>query len=261
MNVIKELAAGLLFSFFSITIVFGSASLSLAEGSLLSTPLPTATLTPGLVMQTSAFIPPTPSPQVQSTQVPTPTFTSQPTATSCPPPPGWEQYIVQSGDSLQNLAEQRQMTIEEIYVGNCLFSQELIPGTYLYVLPFTPVPEAPTSTSTPIPCGPPTGWFSYTVRDNDTLYLLHVYFGVSIYELQMANCLGNSTLIRTGDILYVPSYPVFLPTSSATPLPTATATVEIPTETPAPTQTEVVIPSEVVATLETPVITEIVPTP
>jgi LysM repeat protein len=126
------------------------------------------------------------------------------------------------------------------------------------VLPtYTPTPtlsKTPTSeASATIPstqialCGPPPGWVIYTVQPGDTLYRLSRSVGVSIAEIQWANCLGNSTTIRNGQQLFLPRIPpppvlpttppppVFIPT--VTPLPTESPTATAPPATPVPTET------------------------
>lgn len=258
MRIVKELLTGLIFSILSIVFFLGAASLSIVEGKMTEAQLSAFQATAPQV-QTPVTIPsPTPTRINQITPLPSPTFTSLPSPTPCPIPEGWVSYIVQQGDTINTLAELHQVEWEIVFSGNCLLSQELIPGTLLYLPPAPVVEETPIPTLTPVLCGPPTGWVPYTIKANDTLYLLSVYFGVSIYELQLANCMGTSTLIRTGDILYVPRYPVFLPTETLTPIPslTATSTVIIPTDTPQsiyttespPLETETVETSPVIPT-------------
>jgi LysM repeat protein len=66
----------------------------------------------------------------------------------------------------------------------------------------------PTTTSpTQEECVPPPGWVIYTVRTGDTLYGLSLALGISVNELETANCLTNPSLIYVGQQLYVPSSP------------------------------------------------------
>lgn len=88
----------------------------------------------------------------------------------------------------------------------------------------TPTIASPTITESISICGPPSRWVVYTVRPGDTLYRLSKVLGVSISQLQEANCLGNSTAIRAGTGLYVP----FLPPASPGP------TIRPPTSMPPP---------------------------
>lgn len=86
-------------------------------------------------------------------------------------------------------------------------------------------------TSTPEPstagCQSPAGWPVYIVRPGDTLFSLSLTLGISVQELQSANCLTSETLYA-GQSLYVP----FLPNPvqpSRTPKPTSR-----PSRTPLP---------------------------
>lgn len=168
---------------------------------------------------------------------PTHTPIPPPTPTNCPPPQGWVAHIVQTEDTLNTLANQTGTTPNEIIAANCLYSnQPLIPGSILYVPPQPTLPPP-----TPIPCGPPPGWVRYTVQSGDTLYRLSLNFGVSISQLQVANCLGSSIYIQAGQNLFVPNIPTRTPSPSSSPSPTATATATpspSPSATlPAPTET------------------------
>ena len=63
---------------------------------------------------------------------------------------------------------------------------------------------------------------SYIVKPGETLFGLSQRFGVSLQQLQLANCLSNPDL-KYGQSLFVPFSP--------SPTPTAT---ELPTEAPTP---------------------------
>jgi len=117
----------------------------------------------------------------------------------------------------------------------------------------TPTPPVLIYTSNPLPpqtsCGRPSSWVAYTVQPTDTLYRLSLAFGVTVGQLQSANCMGNSTILHVGRTLYVPPWAMnpILPTLEPTwplltEIPTETP-VGNPTETPVPTSTE--IPTEV----------------
>ncbi|MBN1668605.1 MAG: LysM peptidoglycan-binding domain-containing protein [Anaerolineales bacterium] len=99
-------------------------------------------------------------------------------------------------------------------------------------------PEAPTQTqaeptvqpsaSATVPaCGAPPGWVIYIVQPGDTLYGISLLFGVSIAELQNANCLA-SVYVYSGQRLYVPNVPTITSpatqTSTASSAPTSTHT-------------------------------------
>jgi uncharacterized protein len=150
------------------------------------------------------------------------------------------------GLNLAFLNPQEQEIVPPMIVGPGSFSTQTFPGFYITatVSP-TPTPlieETPTPTPTllavapatvvaPAPtqvvCGaPPASWVRYTVRSGDTLYGLSLTYGVSMAQIQTANCLQTTTLI-TGQVLYVPNVPTrtlvpTLPPADATPTPEST---------------------------------------
>jgi LysM repeat protein len=222
MRIARQILWGLSIALFSSGIVLGSLSLSLAEGDMAAL-LPT---TPSLSSPSLTF-PPFPSlAGTTSTPIPsTATFTSPPPLTNCPPPAGWQAYLVQPGDTLEGLAERYRVPVDQLSQANCMMTTSLLPGLYLYV--------PPVLTRTPAPCGPPSGWIRYTILKGDTLYTLAQYYLVTVQQLQKANCMGNSTILYAGRQIYVPPMPTRTPsptpTSSLTPTSTSTLT---PTQTP-----------------------------
>lgn len=105
---------------------------------------------------------------------------------------------------------------------------------------------------TPTECVPPEGWIAYLVKPTDSLLRLSLLYRTSVEVLQSANCLEERTLIRPGEILYVPPSPT--PTITFTRTPTRTRVPVLlnnPTspshgENPppfAPTSTFTVVPS------------------
>lgn len=218
MQTLRPLLWGMVIALASFAFLMGSFSLSLAEGNMVGwtpTSPPTATgealTTPG-----DTPLPPPPSP--------TPSLPPPPT--NCPPPAGWLPYVVQPGDTLASLAADYQLSSAELGQANCLLTSSLLPGVVVYV--------PPVLTPTPVPCGPPTGWVTHVVRPGDTLYQLSQAYGVTVAELRQANCL-TSSLIRTGQRLYVPPWATRTPspTLSGTPTPTVTPS-HTPTLTPSP---------------------------
>lgn len=96
-------------------------------------------------------------------------------------------------------------------------------------LTFTPTfTVSPTPDPSPTACVRPEGWVPYTVNPTDSLYRLSVIYGVAIEELQSVNCMGNNTLLKPGDIIFVPEL------STPTPSFTPTLTPVPPTNTSAP---------------------------
>jgi LysM repeat protein len=219
-----QILGGIMIALASIGLILGGISLSLAEGNLTTKLAPTLTL------------PPTSSPAWQPCILPTdsptpPPFTwtpsLPPSPTSCPSPPGWLPYVVQPDDTLDALSAYYQISSAELGQANCLPTKELLLGAIVYVPPMP--------TQTPVPCGPPRTWVAYTIQAGDTLYHLSWVYGITVVELQRANCLGHSTLIRTGRRLYVP------PWATRTPSPTASSTVAA---TDTPTDTPTILPSD-----------------
>lgn len=88
-----------------------------------------------------------------------------------------------------------------------------------------------TSTQYPstVPCGAPYGWVQYRVKLGDTLFSLSKTYGVSISQLQTANCMGTSQELFAGTLIYVP-FAVIVPTSSKT-------NTAVPTKSPTSTNT------------------------
>ena len=272
MKNLRQVFLGIIIALASIGLLLGGLSLSLAEGNSnatsTSSPTSTPTLTPTSSPTWQPFTP-TSSPTWQpftpsavftspslDSPTPFPTWTPSLTLTlptpppNCPPPVGWLVYFVQPGETLDSIATRYRISTAELQNANCLITAELIPGVVIYVPPMR--------TQTPLPCGAPNSWIVYTVQPGDTLYRLSVYYGITVIELQRANCLGSSTLLHTGQLLYVPSWPphpalptataIIFPTSTQTYTPPATFTMpftSIPTDTlvPAPSDTPVEVPT------------------
>lgn len=174
-------------------------------------PLPTtATFTPAFTQTASA------TPTITPTWTPSLTFTitQTPTATACPVPKGWQVYTVKEKDTLKILAKQRKTTVDAIIQGNCLVTNKLTAGMELYL------PSASTATPTPVACVKPMGWIEYTVTADDTLTLLADVLGVTVIELQTANCMAEDAELKPGKIIFLPSDPESLPTRIPGAIPT-----------------------------------------
>jgi len=72
-------------------------------------------------------------------------------------------------------------------------------------------------------CLPPPFWVIYIVKPTDSLVRLSLIYGVSVAQLQRANCLGDQILVRSGEELFVPG-PTPTPRISATSTATITRT-------------------------------------
>jgi hypothetical protein len=98
------------------------------------------------------------------------------------------------------------------------------------------LPVTPTATlnSTDPACTTPEGWILYTLLPTDSILRLSLSLGISVTDLQSANCLEDDRVVRPGDQIYIP----YLPTSTPTPgiqSPTPTATLQPePTSSPRP---------------------------
>lgn len=230
----RHFVAGILTAFVSGGLVLGSILVSLAEGNAFLSFASAYTSTPASISQIES----TASGLEEVTDAPTLAVTLEYSATpeviSCPIPAGWASMIVQPGDTLEDLAAIYNTTPELLAEKNCLLSFQILPGFTLYVPQVGP-------TKTPFQCGPPPGWILYTVQKGDNLYRISIAFGTTVWQLQVANCLGNSAYIRVGQRIYVPNVPTLTPLPTGTPIPTATATLA-PTITPTFTLTATDVP-------------------
>ncbi len=219
MQGLRQFGMAVLISVVSLGLAVGGLSLAFSES---YTP-PLSTATQGL-----------PTAQILLTGTPTAhspaTPTIQPSPTNTPPPPpacnpplGWVSATVLAGDTLTIMAARYQTTPEQLSQANCLLTQELIPGTTLFV------PPVPTPTF--IPCGPPYGWVRYIIQPGDTLYSIATRYGITTSQLQQANCLGYSTTIVAGKPLWVPNVPPHTP--GVTIIPVFNTPTPL-TETPVP---------------------------
>jgi LysM repeat protein len=242
----------------------GSFALALTQSGATQVAIATTTVSPTVHLVTATpqptVLPGTPSPTTAPSSTPTLTSTPIP-PTNCAPPTGWEPYSSRSGDTLESLAVKFSTTIEEIIRVNCMPGPGLKPNTIIYLpvllISLTPTPTA-SATHTPIPCGPPIGWTTYTVRSGDTLFHLAWAYNTTVQALQSANCMGGSDHLVAGRRIYVPN--VATRTASAT---LATPTVIVPSRTPSlsstPTITETPSFTPTATETDTPTITETLP--
>lgn len=99
-------------------------------------------------------------------------------------------YIVKAGDTLYKIADEYNVTVDDIISSNNLTSTTLNIGKKLII---------PTSTLEPVPTTPST----YTVVPGDTLYSIARRFNTTVDELKFLNNLTNNTL-SIGEILTIP---------------------------------------------------------
>lgn len=237
MKAFRELFRGMLLAGLLMLIVAGTLMLSLVEG---TTKPSVETLPSEIAIDFPTGLP------IQKTPAQVYNIPSVTATIACTVPLGWHEYIVQVGDTLADLATNMGVTQEELREANCLLSNELVAGTLLFLPPIqATLTNTPAPTQTPAQCGPPFGWVRYRIQAHDTLFRISLDYGVSVPQLQFANCMGNSTFLRTGDYIFVPNVatrtPDFSPTPTGTKSPTLTSTPE--TETVEPTATTDPIPT------------------
>lgn len=178
----------------------------------------------------------------------------RPSAVGCGKTPvGWVAYEVQTGDSLFRLGAFSGATVAEIEQGNCLAMMAVLhPGEVLFL------PQKPPVRPTMVACGPPLSWSRYEVQAGETLFGLSRRFGVSIYELRVANCF---TQLIAGQKIFVP---FVLPTSTPVPPTAVPATAVPPTSTPVPATavppTSTAVPPSPTSTVLPPTSTPVPPT-
>ncbi len=240
MQNLRQLGGGVIIALVSVILVIGGISLALAE-TLPSQATPT-TIPPtiSLVFPTATYtvssvISETPTTTATETQTSAPLTTSTVFVTntlfipaSCTPPSGWVRVFTRSGDSVYSLAQRYKTTAEALGAANCLSSFDIPVGLALYV------PAVPTVTV--IPCGPPASYVkAYVVRPGDNLFQIALSYGITYPQLQRANCMGSSTTIYAGQLLWVPNLP------TRTPVPGVTIIPDFPTATS--TQRPTVVPT------------------
>lgn len=152
----------------------------------------------------------------------TPGPTSAPaTATSVP---AGTTYVVQSGDTLNRIAQKFGVTIAALMSANGLSNANLIyVGQRLIITGGAGTP-APTGTPVPATATPAPSGSVYIVQAGDTLWRISLKFGVTVAAIKAANGLASDN-IYVGQGLVIPG------ASSGTPVPTtlgSTATAAPP---------------------------------
>ncbi len=240
MQALKQVGLAIAVAVVSLGVVLGGLSLALSEN--LAPPAATGTT---WLPTFAEFITPSATPLIlptgtsefalEFTPTSEPTATLIPPPTSCTPPSGWVGINVGVYDTLESLAQRYNTTSQALSQANCLLSSTLVSGSVLFVPPLPAA--APTQPATRVACGAPYGWVHYTVLAGDTLYHIATMYGITTLQLQQANCLGYSTYIRIGQLLWIPNRaPIFTNTPIVAPtiyLPTETLT-EAPSDTPVP---------------------------
>jgi hypothetical protein len=254
MSGLRQVVLGFLAALLSSALILGGISMALLQeetGVALALPTPTATtFTDGPSIEITILS----GDPTRIALTPTPTETFPPPV--CQPPDGWVQRAVGPDETMQSLADSFGLPVEVLAESNCLLpSSQLLGGMILSV----PAPEAtPTLSATPtasqvsprpptrtqLVCGRPAGWRVYYVRHGDTLFSISQAFYTTVLALQRANCLQGS-LIHTGQLLYVPNVATRTPIPSLTAVPSLTQTATSPPATLTPTRipTTAVVPT------------------
>lgn len=118
-------------------------------------------------------------------------------------------------------------------------------------LPASPTQDLILLLPSPTNCLHPADWVWYTIQPGDTLSSISRVTGVSVSQLQQANCMGSSTQLITGQNLSVPILPVF-PTTTQTTAPSPEPFTAQNTATPSPTYTPADVSTEALNPPRTP---------
>ena len=214
----RDFRNALVVALISIGLTVGSLSISLVEFAPKAVPSPTASSSPPPLTATFTLIPTITLTVGLESPTPSVTFTFTVTATppvSCPPPAGWNQILVQAGETLDNLSQTYHASKDDLRNGNCLLSDNLVPGSILYVPAVAP--------STPTACNQGAlNWNkSYVVIAGDTLYKIATSYYSSVGTLKSVNC-KDSDVIHVGEVLWVPIIATRTPTPAPAPIYTST---------------------------------------
>jgi LysM repeat protein len=152
---------------------------------------------------------------------------------SSPATTGSGLYVVQSGDTLSAIAVRYQTTVQQLVQMNGLTNPNLIAvGQRLAV----PQGESSVSPGGQSDTGTSRAAASYQVRAGDTLLGIAVRFGVSMWDIVVANNIANPSLIYVGQTLVIPGdggSSSAGSTPTPTRLPASTNQPAAPTQVPA----------------------------
>lgn len=246
MQALKQMGSGFIVGAISLILVIGGISLALAESSAPSLPptptkLPTTTFSVEFVpTQPVNTQPPVVIPTNTNILLPTvPATPTNPPPISCNAPAGWIAITVGTNDTLYTIAQRYNTTVEELNEKNCLNFVNPAPGRIIYV---PPVP-----TKVVVQCFPPATWVKrHVVQPGENLFRIALSYGITYPQLQTGNCMGSSTTIFVGQLLWVPNVPTITPTRTPINTPNPATATHTPTNTPdfsTPTSTFIVTSS------------------
>ena len=230
MESLRQIGIGILLAAISITVILGGFTLATAEGNL-SKGLPVVTETIQALLQPTNSPTDLPSTEFFPTQ-PLPTF---PVGTVTPRS---SMTIAATNTTFSTRTLMPSVTATIMSTSTPFPSATRIPTSTVGLVATIPVVTARASATT-VACGAPYGWINYYVVSGDTLFGIGTRYGVSVYQLQQANCLGSSVNIQVGTIVKVPNVatitPLVIPTAiQIQPSVPPTATAEPPTNTSLP---------------------------
>lgn len=136
-------------------------------------------------------------------------------------------HVVEAGQTAWAIATRYEVDLHELMALNRLTENSVLqPGDRLIIRPGAAPPS-------------PTAPMDYTVRANDSLWIIAARANISVEDLLAWNNLSEQDVIQPGDVLMIaPPTPVptatSVPAATPTSTPSPTATV-LPTATPAPT--------------------------
>jgi LysM repeat protein len=178
---------------------------------------------------------PSPTPVVPATSSPTATATASPTITATPtatvPPATATPYIhvVQSGETVSEIAATYNLDADTLMALNDLDDEgarRLSTGQELIISPGGPISEDGDGVVPALPTLAPARQIIHIVQSGETLSSIAVQYDANLDAILQANSLSSVDLIYQGQEIIVPLDP-----PTPTPSPTMTAT---PTPTPGP---------------------------